>query len=104
MRERYEATRQRLEEDAPEVLDAIRTAVNDVDPVHLMGFGAPDDEYDPEVTDLAEGLLSIGPDPEQLAAHAQEVFDRWFYPDCVSAETCREIAARLCRVWIRLNN
>ena len=31
-----------------------RTAVNREDPVGLLGMGAPEDEYDPEVRDLVE--------------------------------------------------
>jgi len=49
-----------------------RTAVNREDPVGLLGMGAPEDEYDPEVRDLVKWRKAVT--PEQVSA----VFLRWF--------------------------
>ena len=39
----------------------VKAAVDAVDPVGLLGLGAPDDEYDPEVEELAGWLRGGGP-------------------------------------------
>jgi len=49
-----------------------RTAVNREDPVGLLGMGAPEDEYDPEVRDLVKWRKAVT--AEQVSA----VFLRWF--------------------------
>ena len=49
-----------------------RTAVNREDPVGLLGMGAPEDEYDPEVRDLVKWRKAVK--AEQVSA----VFLRWF--------------------------
>jgi len=43
-----------------------RTAVNREDPVGLLGMGAPEDEYDPEVRDLVKWRKAVT--AEQVSA------------------------------------
>jgi len=53
-------------------LAAVRAVVNEQDPIGLLELGAPQDEYDPEVGDLA----GLG-----VPLNAQDVIDvfvRWF--------------------------
>ena len=49
-----------------------RTAVNREDPVGLLGMGAPEDEYDPEVRDLVKWREAV------TADQVRAVFLRWF--------------------------
>jgi len=49
-----------------------RTVVNREDPVGLLGMGAPEDEYDPEVRELVKWRKAVT--AEQVSA----VFLRWF--------------------------
>ena len=51
---------------------AARIVVNREDPVGLLGMGAPEDEYDPEVRDLVKWREAVTADQ----VHA--VFSRWF--------------------------
>jgi len=41
---------------------AARTVVNREDPAGLLGFGAPEDEYDPEVEDLIKWREAVTAD------------------------------------------
>lgn len=54
---------------------ASRAVVNEVDPVGLIGIGAPDDEYDPEVKYLIKWREPV------TAERVAEVFIRWFGPE-----------------------
>ncbi len=51
---------------------AVREVVNREDPVGLLGAGAPEDEYDPEVEDLIKWRGAVT--AQQVAA----VFLHWF--------------------------
>jgi hypothetical protein len=51
---------------------AARTVVNREDPVGLLGIGAPEDEYEPEIRDLIKWRKAVT--AEQVSA----VFLRWF--------------------------
>jgi hypothetical protein len=67
---------------------AARAAVNEVDPVGLLAFGCPDDEYDPEVEDLIKWREPVTPE------HVAEVFVRWFGPEdgTMTPDEARRIA------------
>src|SRR2546421_12242594 len=54
---------------------AVRRVVNRLDPVGLIATGAPDDEYDPEVTDLVRLVMRSEAFSESDVA---EVWCRWF--------------------------
>lgn len=68
----------------------VKAAVDAVDPVGLLGLGAPEDEYDPEVEELAGRLRSGGQLTPQVIV---DVFDRWFWPGYCTAEQAVRIAA-----------
>ena len=53
-------------------LAAVRAVVNEQDPIGLLELGAPEDEYDPEVGDLAE--LAVPMNSQDVI----DVFLRWF--------------------------
>ncbi|MEU8149173.1 hypothetical protein [Nonomuraea sp. NPDC048901] len=82
-----------------QVAAAVRALINRYDPEGLLGMGAPEDEYDPEVGDLT-ALVRGG---EKITADAvSSVWNRWF--DDVSdwctrqPEQVREVAAALERL------
>jgi hypothetical protein len=68
----------------------VKAAVDAVDPVGLLGLGAPDDEYDPEVEELAGWLRGGGQLTPQVIV---DVFDRWFWPGYCTWEQAARIAA-----------
>ena len=51
---------------------AARIVVNREDPVGLLGMGAPEDEYDPEVKDLVKWHEAV------TADQVRAIFLRWF--------------------------
>jgi hypothetical protein len=58
-----------------QVAAAVRVLINQYDPEGLLGMGAPEDEYDPEVRDLT--ALVCG--EEEITAEAVgAVWNRWF--------------------------
>ena len=69
----------------------VRTVVSGLDPMGLLASGAPDDEYDPQVTDLVR--LVLRPDPFG-EAQVDEVWRRWFGDD-YSAIGTSELAAQV---------
>lgn len=74
---------------------ALRAVVNDEDPIGLLHGGAPADEYDPEVADLAE---EYSPVSEQRVL---EVFEHWFdETGHIGVEAARRIAAGIARVQV----
>ena len=54
---------------------SVRAVVNELDPIGLLAVGAPPDEYDLEIPDLVELVLSPNPVTEDLV---DEVWQRWF--------------------------
>ncbi|MET9339023.1 hypothetical protein [Nonomuraea sp. NPDC003804] len=79
-----------------QVAAAVRALINRYDPEGLLGMGAPEDEYDPEVGDLA--TLVCGGD-EITADAVGFVWNRWFNDVsdwCTrQPEQVREVAAAL---------
>ena len=76
-----------------------RTVIGEVidrwDPCGLLALGAPANEYDPEVDDLA-GRLSELTSAEACARQLSEVFQHWFGPSRrFEAEHLREVGDAL---------
>jgi hypothetical protein len=66
---------------------AARAVVNREDPVGLLGVGAPEDEYDPEVRDLVKWRAAV------TAEQVRAVFLRWFGASgAMPADTAARIA------------
>jgi hypothetical protein len=62
----------------------VRAVVNDLDPIGLLGMGAPEDEYDPEVRNLVRLVLRAEPFEED---DVDAVWRRWFGDDYSMAGT-----------------
>ncbi|MGB3409919.1 MAG: hypothetical protein WBA45_01875 [Microthrixaceae bacterium] len=78
-------------------LVAVREVVNAWDPIGLIEIGAPDDEYDPESSDLVRLVLHRQPIDQKAV---DDVWTRWFgdtYRLAGSAESA-SLAADLARL------
>lgn len=72
---------------------AITAVVNDVDPIGLIGWGAPQTEYHPEVDAILDALPAEGlPDRAQVEQIIAATFDQWFRPGAASAAACEAMA------------
>ena len=69
----------------------VAAVVNRLDPIGLLDIGAPDDEYEPEVTDLVRLVMRSAPFGE---AEVDEVWRRWFGDD-YSAMGSTDLAAQV---------
>jgi len=55
----------------------VKHAIDQADPIHLLESGAPDDEYEPEIRDIASrvgGCTTL----EEIEILLHEVFGKWF--------------------------
>ena len=76
--------------------------LREADPIRLITIGAPDDEYDPEVSTILPRLHEA-----QSAADLQEIlheeFTHWFDADIAGPITrYAEVAEKMWRVWCTL--
>jgi hypothetical protein len=65
-----------LNKEYNEALLAIREIVNKIDPINLFP-GVPEDEYDPEVSDILSEIINCNTS-EELTIMVQTVFKKWF--------------------------
>jgi hypothetical protein len=56
---------------------SVKKAIDEWDPIGLLGMGCPDDEYDPEIRDIVRLLSEIN-SLDELAVGIQKVFIKWF--------------------------
>ena len=60
----------------------IKHAIDQADPIHLLEIGAPDDEYEPEIREIAS-RIGEGTNLEKVQLLLQEVFAKWF-DECIA--------------------
>ena len=83
-------------------LDVIGKVVNEWDPYCLLEGGAPKDEFDAEIRQLATYIPRIStPDDASLAV--SEVFSKMFEPELFDLESCRDVGKRLYEALFRHN-
>jgi len=70
----------------------VKRVVAAADPIGLLAGGAPDDEYDPEVTDLVR--LVLGPS-EITRDRVDAVWTRWFGQEYSLGGTAHNMAGEL---------
>jgi hypothetical protein len=85
-----------------DALSAVRVIVNTHDPEGLLAMDAPEDEYDPEVTDLVRLVLRGNVlDPSDVEA----IWTRWFgNDDGFRGERLRAVTADLQELHQRLRS
>ena len=74
--------------------------LREADPMGLIAMGAPDDEYDPEVSTILPRLreAKAAVDVQRIV---HEEFVRWFDADLVrSLADYAEVAERICGTWL----
>jgi hypothetical protein len=54
----------------------IKRAINRADPIHLLEIGAPDNEYEPEIQEIAS-RIGEGTNLEEVQLLLHEVFVKW---------------------------
>ncbi len=74
----------------------VSEAINRADPMGLLGFGSPADEYDPEVGTVLPRLGSAS-SSEDVAVILHEEFGRWFGADQAGGRERYDRAAR--EIW-----
>lgn len=77
------------------VTAVVTSAVNQTDPMGLLSIGAPEDEYEPEIRDLLEGLAEAWPDPTAVLHLCEAVFTRWFGANSVDRRRMKRLAGRI---------
>jgi len=83
-------------------LDVIGKVINEWDPYCLLEGGAPKDEFDAEILQLATYIPRIStPDDASLAV--SEVFSKMFEPDRFELELCRDVGKSLYDALVRHN-
>jgi hypothetical protein len=55
----------------------IKRAIDRADPIHLLETGAPDDEYEPEIREIASRVGECM-NLEEMQRLLHEVFTKWF--------------------------
>ena len=76
--------------------DAIKVVVDEADPIGLLSGGAPDDEYEPEISDLEE-RIAAGEVPTEVMVW--DVIARWFGPNTTAPpEAVEQIVRGLSRL------
>ena len=79
----------------------VTRALNETDPIGLIGGGAPLDEYSPEIGTILPRLREASSE-QTLRRIIHEEFSRWFGPDVAGTEETYAGAAM--RIWSYLNN
>jgi hypothetical protein len=69
--------RKRLKDDYKKLRQVVDAAIRSEDPIGLLAFSAPADEYDPEVGTILPRLRSVKSE-EELGTIVHEEFVRWF--------------------------
>lgn len=83
-------------EDYIELFDEVKSIVNEVDPVGLIGGGAPENEYESQINKIISLLKSNN--TESLADDIYEIFLASFGTDMVSdRDKYKDMAAELIR-------
>ena len=75
---------------------AVGRAIEEADPIRLLGIGAPGDEYAPEIGTILPRLATVER-PEDVTAVLHEEFLRWFGHEVAGPRDAYEGPAR--RIW-----
>ena len=72
----------------------VRKVIHEWDPYHLLESGAPADEWDREILQIAR-LVGTFTSPSQAAEVGSDVFSRAFQPEGFSEEDCADVGRKL---------
>ncbi len=66
-----------MEKDYSYIYNAIKEIIDSADPINLLSIGAPDDEYDGEIQEIASGISKCN-SKEEIKEVVYNVFKRNF--------------------------
>jgi nicotinate-nucleotide adenylyltransferase len=89
--EEIAASCKKFVKEKEKIFDVVTKIVNRVDPVNLIGIGAPEDEYSPEVEDIIKSLKEAS-SKEDLCCKISAIFEQWFCKNCANLEDYQKIA------------
>ena len=75
---------------------AIERAINDADPIGLLGGGAPADEYSSEIGTIVPRVANVQ-SVDEITSVLHEEFVRWFGKETAGPRQAYEAAAR--HIW-----
>jgi hypothetical protein len=78
------------------LIAAVKAAIDTADPICLLEFGAPSDEYDPEVGTIVPRVAKAV-DSAEVQRIVHEQFQNWFGPDTAGSIANYEATAR--EIW-----
>ena len=79
------------------LFDAVRSVIREWDPYDLLAGGAPDDEFDSEISAVIRQLDRIGT-PRDASHVISRVFSSSFEPESFQIEHCEVVGKRLYEV------
>lgn len=88
------ADRQKLKHSYQEIIETVRSVINEWDPYDLIKGGAPDNEFVHEVALIAAKANEVKT-PAELAEVISKIFSTSFGPEWFSVTACTPIAYRL---------
>jgi uncharacterized protein DUF1871 len=92
-----EITKEVRNREREKIFDAVRSVIHEWDPYDLLAGGAPDDEFDSEVSAVIRQLDRIRSSLD--ASHViSRVFSSSFEPESFQVEDCRSVGERLYEV------
>lgn len=90
-------TREVKRQEREKIFNAVRSVIHDWDPYDLIAGGAPDDEFDSEISAVIRQLDRIRSAGD--ACHViSRVFSSSFEPELFQIEHCRSVGERLYEV------
>jgi hypothetical protein len=90
------AEKKRLRNQYRSLFDAVSRALVEADPMGLIDIGAPDDEYESEVSTILPRLREAA-DASDVRRIVHEEFVKWFYAGTAGPESRYEEAANV--IW-----
>ncbi|OGX68167.1 MAG: hypothetical protein A2189_01525 [Paenibacillus sp. RIFOXYA1_FULL_44_5] len=72
----------------------VKGVIDEWDPFDLLALECPDDEYDNEISDIVEILLSVK-DAEELATAIDQIMFKAFDEDFRKSQECLHIARKI---------
>jgi len=84
------------------LISVVKEAIDKCDPIGLLNTGAPEDEYDPEIEEIAEKVANCR-NVEEIQNLIYETFVKWFDQDIVGeSEKYKEPAENIAKYILKL--
>jgi len=87
-------SKKELKEIYKNLIEMIRSVINKWDPYGLIASGAPKDEFDIEIMDIAVKVQAIHTEKDAILV-ISEVFSKWFNPKDFTLQYCDRVGKEL---------